>query len=267
MDDLLRIQQDFADALRDATRGDAVRRWLVGDAELVGRRIAIHRANVVAAADKALSGAYPVVRQVVGGEFFQGLAREYHRAHPSTSGDLGEFGDAFAPFLAAFEHVQDMPWLADLARLEWAAHRAYGAADAPAWDPAALASVDDQAALRFAWSPGIAVVASDFPIVRVWTIHQPAYHGEFSVDWNVAETALVARAGFAVIVQALLPAEAAFLASALAGGSLGDATTAALQVDAAFDLGALLARAIGDALVCGVATPLSHALSQERAPT
>ena len=253
MPELQRVQSDFATALRQRERSGAAQRWLAGDADLADRRLAIYRGNMVAAADKALSAAYPVIRQVVGDEFFHGLAREVQRAAPSASGDLNDFGAAFDAFLAGFEHVRSMPWLPDLARLEWAAHRAYGAADAPEWDPASLGAVEPerQSAIRFAWSPGLALVASPYPIVRVWTIHQPGYAGEFSEDWTLPETALVARDGFAVTVADCGAGDAAFLQASLDGAPLGDAAAAALQHHPDFDLGALLGRALAARLVCG----------------
>ncbi len=253
MSELLRFQQDFAASLRDRQRTAETRRWLVGDAATVDARVAIYRANMQAAAEKALSAAYPVVQQAVGDEFFGGLARAFQHGTPSASGDLGDYGTDFHAFLATFEHTQHLPWLPDLARLEWAAHRAYGAADGAPWDPASLVQVDadDQDAIRFDWSPGTAIIDSTWPIVRVWTIHQPGYDGEFAVDWTMSEQALVARDGFAVTVGALTPGEAAFMSRSLAGAALGDAAAAALQVDAGFDLGALLGRAIGSHLVCG----------------
>lgn len=253
MSELLSFQADFARALRDRERTSAMRRWLAGDADVIERRLAIYRANMVAAADKALSAAYPVVRQVVGAEFFHGLAREYQRGTPSTSGDLTGFGASFDVFLAAFEHTRPMAYLPDLARLEWAVHQAYGAADLPGWDPAALGSVEPerQAAIRLQWSPGVALVPSAWPIVRIWTIHQSGHADEFSVDWDVAETALVARDDDAVAVAACGPADAAFLAASLAGDALGDAAGATLQTHPDFDLAALLGRALAARRVCG----------------
>ena len=256
MPDLLGFQRDFAAALRDRARTDALAPRLAGAPDAVDRRMAIYRANMVAAADKALSAAYPVIRQVVGEAFFHGLAREYQRGTPSTSGDLTAFGATFDAFLAAFEHVQDMPWLPDLARLEWAAHVAYGAADAPGWDVAELAAIppERQDAIRFQWSPGLAVVRSGFPIVRVWTIHQPGFDGAFEVDWAIAQTALVARDGFAVTVTACPPADATFVEAALAGATLGEAAANTLEHHPDLDLGALLARAFAARLVCGATT-------------
>ena len=253
MPDLLALQTGFAAALRDRDRTTAAQRWLAGDGAVVERRLGIYRANMVAAADKALSSAYPVIRQVVGAEFFHGLAREYQRGTPSTSGDLTLFGATFGAFLAAFEHTRSLPYLPDLARLEWAVHRAYGAADAPDWNAGSLGAVepDRQADIRFQWTPGLAVVESASPIARIWTIHQPGYAGEFSVAWDRADTALVARNGFVVTVAECSAAEAAFLAASLHGASLGDAAAAALQHHPDFDLGALLGRALAARLICG----------------
>jgi len=253
MADLLRLQSDFAAALRDRERSAQAAGWLAGDAAHVDGRLALYRANMVAAADKALSGAYPVVRQVVGGEFFHGLARAYQRGTPSTSGDLHEFGATFPAFLAGFEHVRDMPWLPDLARLEWAAHLAYGAADAPDWDAGSLAAVEpaSQDAIRFQWTPGLAIVRSTWPIVRVWTIHQAGFDGEFGVDWSVPETALVARDGFTVTVTDCPAADASFIESSLAGAPLGEAVAGTLATHPHFDLGALLGRAFAARLVVG----------------
>ena len=253
MPELSDFQADFAAALRERGRTPEMERWLAGAGDVVDRRMAIYRANMVAAAEKALASAYPVIRQVVGNDFFHGLAREYQRATPSASGDLTDYGATLAAFLADFEHVQSMPWLPDLARLEWAAHRAYGAADAPDWDPSSLAAIepDRQAAIRFQWSPGTALVVSSHPIVRIWTIHQPGYDGEFSVDWTLADTALVARDGFVVRVSECSPADASFIAASLAGATFGDAAAATLADHPDFDLGALLARALAARLVCG----------------
>ena len=253
MPELLDFQADFAASLRDRLRTPAMRRWLEGDDALVERRMALYRGNMVAAAEKALASAYPVIRQVVGEEFFHGLARELLRGTPSTSGDLTEFGAAFDRFLSAFEHTRHLPYLPDLARLEWAVHQAYGAADAPDWDPATLAAVpaDQQAAIRFEWAPGTAIVASAHPIVRIWTIHQPGYDGQFSVAWDCADTAVVARDGFVVSVAECAPADAAFIQASRSGIPFGDAAAAVLAAHPDFDLGALLGRAIAARLVCG----------------
>ena len=253
MPELLDVQQDVASALCDAGESLRTGRWLVGDVELVERRLAIYRANVAASVTKALVAAYPVVRQVVGDAFFDGLARAYSRLVPSTSGDLFDYGAAFAGFVAEFPHAQSLPYLPDLARLEWAVHRAYGAEDAEAWDRQTLARVApaQQSAIRFEWAAGTAIVDSHFPVARVWLIHQSDFKGEFRVDWSVRERALVSRDGFRVVVSILGAGDAAFIASSLAGAALGASVETALALDTGFDLGQLLGRLMTSNVICG----------------
>ena len=256
MPELLDLQHDLAGALQDADASVRAERWLSGDTRLIEQRLAIYRANVAAAATKALGAAYPVLQQVVGDAIFDGLARAYQRIAPSTSGDLSDYGAGFANFVAEFPHTQPLPYLPDLARLEWAVHRAYGAADAPTWDQQALAQVEParQAALRFDWAAGTAVIESDFPIARIWLIHQPGFDGEFSVDWSVRECALVAREDFRVVVRALGANDAAFIASSLADAALGPSAEQALLADPGFDLGLLLGRLVASNVICGFNT-------------
>ena len=253
MPELLAIQRDIAGALRDAGHTPRAAAWLAGDASLVGQRLAIYRANVAASVGKALAAAYPVIRQVVGDEYFDGLTRACLRVVPSVSGDLHDYGADFAGFLAEFAPAQSLPYLPDLARLEWAVHRAYGAADAAPWDGAALAQVAParQAAILLEWAAGTALVDAGFPVARVWQIHQPGFDGEFSVDWVVPEHAWVARDGFRVVVSALDAGDAAFVAHSLAGATLGTCAVAALTADPGFDLGRLLARALASNAIAG----------------
>lgn len=251
MPELLAIQRAFAHALGApmAPAPDCLR----GDAALIERRLAIYRANVAAAASKALAAAYPVLRQVVGPARFERLSTTYRQAFPSLSGDLTDYGGELPAFVAGHAELQALPYLPALARLEWAVHRAHGAADATACDRQALARVVParQSAIRFAWAAGTALVAADFPIVRIWQLHQPEHDGGFEVDWSVRECALVGRDGFRVTVRAIAAADATFIAGSLVGWTLGRCTEQALATDPAFALGDLLARCLASQLISG----------------
>jgi len=253
MPELLDIQRDLARSLHEVDAASHPEHWLTGDAVLIQQRLAIYRANVAAAVTKALGAAYPVVRQVVGEAFFDGLARAYQHRVPSTSGDLFDYGATFAGFVAEFPHTESLPYLADLARLEWHVHRAYGADDAQPWDRQALAQVapGQQSAIHFDWAAGTTIVDSHSPIARIWLIHQADFEGEFSVDWSVRECALVAREGFRVVVSALDAGDAAFIASSLGGAALGASAETALAADPGFDLGHLLGRLMTSNVICG----------------
>jgi hypothetical protein len=73
-----------------------------------------------------------------------------------------------AGFMRASDQLADWPWLAEVARLEWALHRAETAADAPA-HPASLALLAqaDPAALTLQLAAGTQVLGLDHAVAEV----------------------------------------------------------------------------------------------------
>ena len=193
----------------------------------------------------ALANAYPIVRKIVGEDFFDGLARAYAREHPSTSGDLNECGVRLPGFVAAFPHTQDLPYLPDVARMEWLARLALYAPDAPVFDPAALAKVppENYPALRPKLAPGATVFRSDWPVARVWEVHQEGYRGDFAVNFVPGiHRVLVYRPRWRAEVRPISLGEYRFLAGAGRGESLGEFVDAALHFEPAFDAAVVLQR-------------------------
>lgn len=238
MPSLLELQEDFAAALLHGARGDA--------------RLAIYRGNWLANASNALACAYPIVRRIVGAEFFNALAREYARAHPSTRGDLHAYGATLPAFLESFAHVQDLPYLADVARMEWLAHRAYYAADARGFDFAAV-DPSSAACLRATLAPGCALLASDWALGRIWTVHQDDYTGAIDIDPGAAaDRILVYRPGWRVQVRSLAPGDWAFLEAAAGGAALGKMLESAARVERDFQPELALARWVDAGVIVGL---------------
>ncbi len=204
----------------------------------------VYRNNLVESLTGALRAVYPVTEKLVGDGFFRYAAHEYLRAHRPRSGNLHDFGDAFADFLAGFVPAAELPYLPDVARLEWAWHLAFHAADAPAFDFARLGAVpaEQHETLRFVLHPSAHLLASEFPVVRIFEINQEGYDGDTHVD--LAEggvRALVIRRELTVYVEPLAAGEAALLSALAEEQPLGAAVQAALTAQADFDLTATLA--------------------------
>jgi hypothetical protein len=189
-------------------------------------RMAIYRGNVFGNWHGALAGAYPVVRKVVGEAFFEAMARDYARAHPSCSGDLNEYGASLAQFLEEHPEVQDVPYLPDVARLEWLAHRAWFAAEAAPFDFARPTEV------RLA--PACGLLESAWPVASIWEAHQEGGRPEHVNLGSGPERALVHRPDGRVEVTVLRPGDFRFLAQLRAGAALGAALEAALREDPGF---------------------------------
>lgn len=221
-------------------------------------RIAIYRNAVFANYRNALRASFPVVLRLVGEPFFNAAVDAFVHARPSVSGDLNVYGDAFGDFLAGYPHAVDLPYLADVARLEWAVDGAQRAADSVATSGHVLAALARTAperlpALRLRLDPSCRLVASAFPILRIWQANQPAHEGDDRVSLDEGADLLVVRRGDEGVVLARIGAgEHAFLAALAAGSPLGAALDAAQRADAAFDLGAALRSNIAAGIIAAV---------------
>jgi hypothetical protein len=211
--------------------------------------VAVYRRAVRENRLAALAAAYPVVRRLVGEAFFREAVACYARAYPSTSGDLGLFGERMGDFLAGYPHAAALAYLGDMARLEWAVHESLCAADAPRLDFARLGELDPcrYAALRFTLAPSVRRVASPYSIHALWHANQPQHDGTARHD--EPERVLVWRQDGAVQVAAVDEAEWEFL-DGLARGEALAACHGRLRDDSR--LAGLLARHALAGVICGV---------------
>jgi hypothetical protein len=215
--------------------------------------LAVYRNNYRLGLIDTLNMIYPVCGQIVGEEFMTGLAREYSKRHASYSGNLHRYGAAFGDFLQGFPPAQTLPYLADVARLEWAVHRSYYAIDQSPLTAMALASVaaEQYGDLHFSLCSSCHVLASPWPIASIWQGHQPGHVLAVQLDGG-GETVLVQRTAGRVGVTVLSPGMAAMLQSLQQGEALGQAAEQALQAEAGFDLQAALMRLFADGLTANL---------------
>lgn len=196
---------------------------VLGPASSRDRRFAIYRNNVQHGLTRALAARFPVVERLVGAEFFTAMARVFAAGHPPASPVLLDWGAAFPGFLARFPPAQSLPYLPDVARLEWLRGLAYHAPDVPAADPAALGRADPgRLILRLA--PSVQAFAAASPAVSLWRQNQP---GATPAPLPTGpEHALIARTpGLAVTVEPLSRDSHALLCALLNGQPLAEATT------------------------------------------
>ena len=187
----------------------------------------VYRAGVRGNHAAALAATYPVLKRLVGDAFFAEAARRYAAAHGSSSGDLNEYGAHLAEFIAGYPHAASLPYLADVARLEWACHECEQAGEAQAFDFAALAAVapEDQADLRFSLHPSVRLVESIHPIVSIHAANAPSSDGT-PERTHGAELALVTRVAGRACVEACTAADFRALTSLAHGERLGDSAAA-----------------------------------------
>lgn len=247
MSALLEAQRLFAGALRSAQGEDAALPLLTGEPIRNRALLGIHRGNAVAGANAALRLAYPVCLQITGEAYFDALVRRYWSQTPSTDGDLNRYGMNFAEFLDRFEPVRALPYLPDVARLEWSVHVATTAADATPLDGDAFAALDPArlADVRLRMMPGFALHGSRWPIADIWLQHQPDAPGTLDIDLDQSQHAVVWRDGLRVRTAPLgVGAHAFWAAVALVGAGIGDAWAGAALHEADFNLAAAIEQSI-----------------------
>jgi hypothetical protein len=221
------------------------------------QRFGVYRNNVTVSLIDAVADTFPVVQQLVGADFFRAMAGEFVRKSPPTSPVLAWYGETFADFVAAFPPASGVPYLADVARLEYARVLAFHAADA---DPMPVAEVagwlnDPEAlsTLHLQLHPSLQVIDSPFAIVSLWGAHQGI--GELAtIDPVQPECALVLRHGLSVEVMCIPTAGGRFIAALQTGASLGIAVQQA-SAGAPFDPAPVLGLLISRELLVGLGQP------------
>lgn len=214
MNSLHETQRHFVNyALRDLGQ-DLAAQGVKSNGLTAHQRLAIYRNNTQLGLTEALRDGYPVVNKLVGTEFFNQLARSFIRRHPPKAGCLLSFGEQFADFIATFEPAASLPYLPDMARLEWYWHEAFHEADATALELARLAKVDPTAynKLGFTLHPSVRLLASDYPILKIWQSNQAGYEGDdrINLDEGVCHL-LIYRKQWDVVIIPLPEADYQFM--------------------------------------------------------
>jgi len=168
------------------------------------QRYQIYRNNYLISLRTALADTYPVINKLVGDEFFYNVAREYIQYKPAHDGNVHEFGDEFAGFLSDFPGLETLAYLRDVARLEWAYHEVFHAQESTTLDVQALAAIEGEASeqLRFHVSGHCRLVASEFPVLQIWRVNQPAQNSQATTTIDLAdggEQLVVMRQGLEVV--------------------------------------------------------------------
>ncbi|MDR7307364.1 putative DNA-binding domain-containing protein [Rhodoferax saidenbachensis] len=253
MSTLAAQQQALVEALFAWPAEDAMKKVAARAIDTGARGQKAYQSNGHQLAGRALQGAYPLLAQLLGDDSFGDLARALWHAQPPQCGDLAQWGDALPDFVQASGQLADEPYLADVARVEWALHVAATASDqTPDLSTLALLTSEDPATLQLTLAPGCRVLRSPWPvasIVGAHLEHSPSLaEAGAQIRDRVAQDTVVWRQGLRSCARAALAGEADALAVLLAAGTLGQALDAAPTLD----VGAWLPLAVQTGLLLSV---------------
>lgn len=223
------------------------------------RRLAVYRNNVMVSLVDALAQTFPVTQQLVGEDFFRAMAQVFVRDQPPRTRVLSHYGDALPGFIAGFTPAVSLPYLSEVAQLEWLRLQALHAADEAPISPQVLTTLLQEAppvlaALRWRLAPSLHLLRAAHAAVSIWAAHQEGSGVALqTVDISQPESALVFRRELEVIVLPIAAGTTAFVGQLMTGTRWADAVDTAFDADAAFDLSAALALLLQHGLLTGAA--------------
>ena len=216
MRDLASFQRDFSEALMaDGQAGPSFR----------SQAFAVYRNTSARGVVEALRASHPTVDMLLGDEAFTQVALDFRREQAPKGPVLSDYGCDFAAFLGRQPWTCELPYLADVARLDWLWLESFLAADAIAapLQPTSISKIALHPAARFAWTAT--------PAMTIWLAHRdPWSMTELEPDW-VEEGALFTRLGSCVRAEPIDAALHRLLAECSVPASVADVAT---NVAAAF---------------------------------
>jgi len=235
MPDLASFQRQFAAALMAEGQGEPPFR---------AQAFAVYRNTSARGVVEALRASYPTVDMLLGEEAFTQIALEFRRDQPPKGPVLSDYGREFAGFLRCQPWTCELPYIADVAWLDWLWLESFLAPDAinTAQQPSSISKIGLHPAARFAW------LAT--PAMTIWLAHRdPWSMAELEPAW-VEEGALFTRPGSNVRAEATDAAFHRLLTACIAPASVAEVVTSVAAEFPNSDLPELLRRGVaGGALI------------------
>lgn len=210
-------------------RSDDLSAAIVADSFDAEERLRIYRNNFLISLAEALRANFPVTQQLVGPEFFEQVARAFILRHPPTKPCLAEFGEGFGDYLEHLPELRALPYVAEMARFEFARIAAYHAPQEMLLTDAAMAQVPPEALsdLPIRLAAHARLLTLRHPIAALWQAHQAAEPDLEGIDLSPQkQVLLVCRPLRQLILQMPDPDAAAFLAAVRAPTTLAKAAEA-----------------------------------------
>ncbi len=144
---------------------------------LLGDHFECYRRNLHGGLIKALAHTYPVCERLVGSKFFKAMAYHFVTMEISTGFSLNDYGALFPEFLANFPHVESLPYLSDVALLEWKIHQILIGPEKNCFsiDKLQQVPVKMQENIVFQLDKNTRLLESKFPVDKIWEQNQTVF--------------------------------------------------------------------------------------------
>ena len=240
------LQGSFSRSIRQAS-DQAPEQSLLDDIVEDGipatERLNIHRNTMAITLKASLKSVFPVVDKLVGSDFFDMMATAFLEKSPPSSGVLIDWGVNFPAFVKSFTPAQMLPYLADVAALEWAWHESFHGKNSEPLKPEVLTQIppEKMSLVSFSLAPSHTLISSPYPIVKIWESNVRGMGDEETINLDEGgDKVLVIRPELEVQVFKLDPGAFDVLGAMEKGKTLTQAYDDAVLLNPGFDLGQVL---------------------------
>lgn len=217
------------------------------------RRFAVYRNNITVSLVDALAAIYPTLQNLVGEDFFRGMAHAYARDNLPASPLMFTYGAGIPAFIETFGPAAHLPFLADVARVERAWLDAFHAADREPLAPQALSTIAPDALpeIRFEPHPATRLLALTHVAGSI-VMRDRAGLPLDGLNPYQPEAVLITRPAYDVSVTVLPLGGHALLSALLAGKTFAKACDAADEAAPDVDIATLLTLTIATGALAGL---------------
>jgi len=157
-------------------------------------RMAIYSQNTYGGIHDYLMSVFPAINGVVGGDFFKQLIYQFIRSMPPKSGNMHDYGIELISFVEQEQTLSELPYITDLARFEWAKHKAYYSDlnSVLAFD---VSKVEQDTILitPVSLNRSITLLKTPYPITEIYRQSLPDYQEEVSLSLDSGMESLLIR--------------------------------------------------------------------------
>ncbi len=152
------LQRNFRLSIQNGQAEDSLISEISNKGIPADQRVQIYQNNYQLTLTDNLQGIFPLAEAFVGDMFLKGAIKHFIAEHPPKNAALDSYGEAFGDFFESYEPAEDVFYIADLIRLEWAIH--------------ALQHVNNENGIAaiYQLNTNIRIIESDYPLLNLWMV-------------------------------------------------------------------------------------------------
>jgi hypothetical protein len=209
----------------------------------------IYRQHIQAKALRPLGGIYSACQKILGQERFEAICNEFFQTYPPQDFLFDGYIAPFAEFLAEHPCLNDYPYIADVAELEWQIDRLLKAVNSPQLDLEALKQVesDRQGDIVFNLPAGAVLMQSDYPLDEIYSIVESDDTENTLTDWQLGHYWFIvwrANADFGIFIESLTKEEWLVLQRIATGASFKEVCDNLSQFYPTLDIASIFPRLV-----------------------